>query len=136
MEKSFVNPPGLPKWTQAFSQIATVNNGGMTTIYLSGQVSVNQHNELIGENNLSKQADQAFRNLQLALGSVGATTRDVVKINIYVKNYKQEDAMVVGDAFRRAFPFENLPASTWIGVQSLALEGLLIEIDVIAVVAE
>ncbi|WAC12690.1 RidA family protein [Dyadobacter pollutisoli] len=136
LEKSFTNPEGLPKWPNAFSQIVTVSNSGMTTIYLSGQASVDQNNNLIGENDLRKQTVQAFTNLQLALESAGATTKDIVKMNIYVKNYKPEDADTIGHAFRSAFPFENLPASTWLGVQSLALEGLLIEIDAIAVVAE
>jgi enamine deaminase RidA (YjgF/YER057c/UK114 family) len=133
MEKNFINPPELPEWKQAFSQIVTVKSGSMLTAYLSGQVSVDQDNNLIGENDLEKQAAQAFQNLQKALDSVGATTMDVVKINIYVKNYKTSDAGVVGEAFRKAFPHENLPASTWLGVQSLALEGMLIEVDAIAV---
>lgn len=106
------------------------------TIYLSGQVAVDRDNNLIGVDDLGKQADQAFANLRTALESVGASTLDVVKINIYVKDYTPEDAGLVGDAFRGEFPHENLPASTWLGVQSLALEGLLIEIDAIAVLAE
>ena len=134
LEKNFINPPQLPDWKQAFSQIVTVRNGSMLTIYLSGQVSVDQDNKLVGENNLARQADQAFHNLQLALGSIEATTMDVVKLNIYVKDYKPENANIIGDAFRKAFPYENLPASTWLGVQSLALDGLLIEIDAIAVI--
>ena len=136
MERNFINPPDLPKWAQAFSQVVTVSNAGLLTIYLSGQVSVDQDNNLVGGDDLSKQADQAFKNLELALASVGATTSDVVKLNIYVKNYRFEDAGKIGDALLKAFPHENLPASTWLGVQSLAVEGLLIEIDAIAVVAE
>jgi enamine deaminase RidA (YjgF/YER057c/UK114 family) len=133
LEKNFINPPELPQWKQAFSQIVTVKNGSMLTVYLSGQVSVDRDNNLIGADDLEKQAACAFQNLQLAFASVGATTMDVVKINIYVKNYKTADASVVGDAFRKSFPHENLPASTWLGVQSLALDGMLIEIDAIAV---
>ncbi|MEO6286947.1 MAG: RidA family protein [Dyadobacter sp.] len=136
MEKNFINPPELPEWKQAFSQIVTVKNGSMLTVYLSGQVSVDQDNNLIGANDLEKQAARAFQNLQVALSTVGATPMDVVKINIYVKNYKTADAAVVGDAFRKAFPHENLPASTWLGVQSLAMEGMLIEVDAIAVLDE
>ena len=134
LEKNFINPPQLPDWKQAFSQVVTVRNGSMLTIYLSGQVSVDQDNNLVGEHNLARQAEQAFYNLVLALGSTEATTKDVVKLNIYVKDYKSEDANMIGDAFRKAFPHENLPASTWLGVQSLALDGLLIEIDAIAVI--
>lgn len=91
-------------------------HGELTTIYLSGQVSVNRENKIIGEDDLPKQADQAFRNLQLALGSAGATTSDVVKITIYVKNYKPDHSGAVGSAYRRVFPFENLPAGTCVGV--------------------
>jgi enamine deaminase RidA (YjgF/YER057c/UK114 family) len=34
---------------------------------------------------------------------------------------------------QKYFPKEALPTSTWLGVESLALEGLLIEIDAVAV---
>ena len=135
MEKQFMNPLQLPKWEQAFSQVVTVRNGSTLTIYLSGQVSMDQHNKLIGEHDLKRQATQAFANLEMALASAGATTKDVVKINIYVKDYKSAEAGIVSDAYRLAFPHEHLPASTWLGVQALALDGLLIEIDAIAVVA-
>ncbi|MCP9756490.1 RidA family protein [Lacihabitans sp. CCS-44] len=135
MEKHFINPPELPNWKNAFSQVVVVKSDSIQTIYLSGQVSANQNNELIGENDLQTQATQAFLNLQAALGSAGATTSDVVKINIFVKDYNPSKATIVGDAFRKAFPHEKLPASTWLGVQALALEGLLIEIDAIAVIA-
>ncbi len=132
MEKHFINPPELPNWENAFSQVVIVKSDSIQTIYLSGQVSVNQDNELVGENDLNAQATQAFQNLQTALDSAGAKTSDVVKINIFVKDYNPAKASIVGDAFRKAFPHEKLPASTWLGVQGLALEGLLIEIDVIS----
>jgi enamine deaminase RidA (YjgF/YER057c/UK114 family) len=35
---------------------------------------------------------QAFQNLQSALLAIGAATRDVVKLNIYLKDYKPADA--------------------------------------------
>jgi enamine deaminase RidA (YjgF/YER057c/UK114 family) len=58
---------------------------------------------------------------------------NVVKLNIYVVSYRPEHARVVTAALREVFPTERLPASTWLGVQSLALAELLIEIDAIAV---
>lgn len=133
VEKHFLNPLELPNWEQSFSQIVTVSSGSAKTIYLSGQVAMDQHNRLIGESDLFSQATQAFQNLEKALVSVGATTQDVVKLTIYVKDYQSADTNTVSEAFRKAFPHKNLPASTWLGVQSLALEGLLIEIDAIAV---
>lgn len=134
MKKEFLNPPELPNWQHAFSQVVIVEAGGLRTIYVAGQVSVNEKQELIGESELEIQAEQAFRNLSRALNAADASVSDVVKINIYVKHYQPADAMIVGDAFRRAFPHDNLPASTWLGVESLAKEGFLIEVDAVAVV--
>ncbi|GAB3962161.1 RidA family protein [Spirosoma harenae] len=133
MEKLFLNPVELPNWEQSFSQIVTVRSGSTKTIYLSGQVAMDQHNQLVGQDDLTRQAIQAFQNVEKALASVGSTTRDVVKLTIYVKDYKAADASSISEAFRNTFPHNHLPASTWLGVQSLALEGLLIEIDAIAV---
>ncbi len=135
MKKKFTNPPDLPKWYQSFSQVVTVESGGTKTIYMSGQVSVDEKNNLIGPGDLGIQAEQSFRNLQRALAAGGASPSDVVKIHIYLKNYRSTDATIVREAFRRTFPQKELPASTWVGVETLALEGLLIEVDAVAVVA-
>jgi len=77
---------------------------------------------------------QAFRNLETALAAGGATPADVVRMNIYVKDYKPENAAAVSEALRRYFPHKHLPTSTWLGVQALAKDGFLIEIDAVAVV--
>ena len=135
MNKEFINPATLPNWEQTFSQIVVVSHGTSKTVYLSGQVSVDEHQNLIGEDDLRAQALRAFQNLEVALAAAGATTSDVVKLNIYVKDYKPEDAVAVGEALRKYFPQKNLPASTWLGVQSLAKEGFLIEVDAVAEVA-
>lgn len=134
MEKTFLNPQELPDWSDSFSQIIVAPRNATKTIYISGQVSVDNQKNLIGEGNLAAQARQAFQNLQTALAAAGATTADVVKVNIYVVNYKPEDAEAVGNAFRQFFPHERLPTGTWLGVQSLAKEGFLIEVDAIAVI--
>ncbi|MDQ3653169.1 MAG: RidA family protein [Acidobacteriota bacterium] len=136
MNKEFLNPPNLPDWRYAFSQVVIVKAGGVRTIYIAGQVSVDEERKLVGAGNRELQAEQAFRNLTKALAAAGASTADVVKINIYVKHYQPSDAAIVGDAFRRAFPHRNLPVSTWLGVESLADEGFLIEVDAVAVVEE
>lgn len=133
MQKEFINPRGLPNWQQTFSQVVVVNNGSARTIYVAGQVSVDEEKNLIGAGDLKVQAAQAFRNLSRALAAAQATTADVVKIGIYIKHYQRSDAAIVGEALKKAFPYQSLPVSTWLGVESLAEEGFLIEVDVIAV---
>ncbi len=136
MDKEFINPPTLPNWEQAFSQIVVVPNGTAKTVYISGQVSVDKEKNLIGKDDLSLQAMQAFQNLGSALLAVGATTADVVKLNIHVKDYKPANAAPINEALKRYFPQEKLPTSTWLGVQSLAEEGFLIEVDAVAVIEQ
>ena len=136
MIKEFINPPTLPNWEQTFSQIVIVSHDSANTVYISGQVSVDENQNLIGEGDLKAQALRAFQNLEIALTAAAAKTTDVVKLNIYVKSYHLENAVAVREALRRYFPEKNLPASTWLGVQSLAKEGFLIEVDAIAVVSK
>jgi enamine deaminase RidA (YjgF/YER057c/UK114 family) len=133
MEKEFLNPLDLPDWSHAFSQVSIVKTGGVRTIYVAGQVSVDEERKLIGANDLEAQAEQTFRNLTRALAAAGASVTDVVKVGIYVKHYQASDAAVIGGAFRRIFPHHDLPVSTWLGVESLAEEGFLIEVDAVAV---
>lgn len=136
MEKEFLNPPDLPNWQEVFSQLVIVKAGGVRTIYVAGQVSVDEQKNLIGAGDLVAQSEQTFRNLTRALAMAGASTADVVKVNIYVKHYQPADAPIVREAFRRAFPQSQLPVSTWLGVAALADEGFLIEVDAVAVVED
>jgi enamine deaminase RidA (YjgF/YER057c/UK114 family) len=97
-------------------------------------VAVDKDKRLIGEGDLGAQAMQAFHNLQTAISAAGAKVADVVKLNVYVKDYKLTDAPLINEALRKHFPQKNLPASTWLGVQVLAEEKFLIEVDAIVVV--
>jgi enamine deaminase RidA (YjgF/YER057c/UK114 family) len=135
MKKEFLNPPDLPNWGQVFSQVVVVKGTAADTVYVAGQVSVDKDKNLIGPGDLKTQAEQSFKNLEIALGAAGATTADVVRMNIYVKHYQPADAAIIGEALQMSFrQQENLPATTWLGVETLAQEGFLIEIDAIAVV--
>jgi enamine deaminase RidA (YjgF/YER057c/UK114 family) len=135
MPKKFVNPESLPNWEQSFTQVITVSPVvPAKTVYISGQVAVDKNQNLIGDGDLAAQAVQAFQNLETALAAGGATTADVVRLNIYVKDYKPENAAPVSEALRRYFPHQQLPTSTWLGVQALAKEGFLIEVDAVAIV--
>lgn len=136
MMKTFLNPPDLPNWQEIFSQIVIVKARGVRTIYVAGQVAVDARNNLIGEGDLRVQSEQAFRNLARALAAGGAATADVVKLNIYIKHYQPADGAIIRGALRKVFPHEDLPVSTWLGVEALAEEGFLIEVDAVAMVED
>jgi enamine deaminase RidA (YjgF/YER057c/UK114 family) len=124
----------LVRSTHPERELVTVKTGDATTVYISGQVAIDQEGNLVGKGDLGAQAEQVFENLALALESAGARPEDVVKLNTYVVNMKPEDGRTVGLARRKRFSQENLPASTMVGVQSLVLPDLLLEAEAIAVV--
>jgi enamine deaminase RidA (YjgF/YER057c/UK114 family) len=134
MTKEHLNPADLPNWNESFSQVVVVRTGTTRTIYLSGQVSVDAGNNVIGHGDLGLQAQVALENLSKALAAAGATPADVVRLGVYVKDYKGDQAAVISAALRTAFVAEWMPTSTWLGVSSLALDDLLIEIEAIAVI--
>lgn len=79
-------------------------------------------------------ARQAYQNLSAALAGAGATLSDVVKITTYIVNYRPSDLALIAEVRREFFARGNPPASTLLGVKALAVEGLLIEVEAVAVV--
>jgi len=126
-----LRPEGL-QHNPAYSHVVVAS--GTRTIYTAGQVSIDQRGTLVGADDLAAQTTQAMRNVGLALAAAGASYADIVKITTYVVSYKPEHRVVIGGA--RAPFFENRPppASTLIGVSTLALPEWLVEIEAVAVV--
>jgi enamine deaminase RidA (YjgF/YER057c/UK114 family) len=119
--------------TPAYSQVVVSTPGKI--IFVAGQVGVDRNGKVVS-NNVQAQAKQAFENVKVALSAAGATFDDVVKINWYVKEYKPEMRQVLREV-RSAFTNkDHPPASTLIGVTSLAQEGYLVEVEVVAIVAD
>ena len=102
------------------------------TIYVSGEVALDSAGHVVGPGDVAAQARQAFANLAFVLHIAGATPADVVKLNIYVVNYKPDDLAAIRQAGAQFFPERNPPAGMVLGVQSLPKEGLLVAVDAIA----
>ncbi len=134
MNKYYLTPASLPDWSNYFSQVAVIEKNGIKTIYVAGQVGVDRHKNLVGNGELPDQLKQIFSNLQTALESVDATMANIVKMNIYVVNYQPSDAEAIGEIIREHFRMGQVPAMSLIGVQALAEERFLVEVDAEAVV--
>ncbi|QJW99926.1 RidA family protein [Frigoriglobus tundricola] len=133
MQKQYINPPALNP-TNGFSHVVTATGG--KTIYVSGQVSVNERAEVVGKGDLRAQVEHTFENLKTALAAAGATFRDVVKVTYYVVDLKPEHVGHIREVRRKYLDPQNPPASTLVGVAALVVPDWLIEIEVVAVVAE
>jgi enamine deaminase RidA (YjgF/YER057c/UK114 family) len=134
MEKKFIHPEKLANFPKLFTQVVTVQSGETKTVYISGQVAIDREGKVVGKGDLGAQAAQVFENLSLALESAGARPKDIVKLNTYVVNMKPEDGRTIGQARKKWFTQENLPASTMVGVVSLVAPDFLLEVEAIAVV--
>ena len=131
MEKEVLNPAGMPV-LPGFSQIVTATEGKI--VFISGQIAFNASNELVGKDDLRAQAVQTFENVKKALAAVGGTFEDVLKTNIYIVDYTPDMIGTIREVRSQYLPQDKPPASTLIGVQALALAGLLIEVEAIAMV--
>ncbi len=124
------HPDGLFN-NPAFSQVVVA--AGTRTIYVAGQVSIDEQGRLVGPDDLAAQTAQAMRNVGLALAAAGASFADIVKITTYVVNYESEHRAIISKARAPFFAGGTPPASTLIGVAALALPEWLVEIEAIAV---
>jgi enamine deaminase RidA (YjgF/YER057c/UK114 family) len=129
--KQFINPPALNP-TNGFTHVVTAPAG--KTVYVSGQVSVNEKAEVVGKGDFRAQVEHTFVNLKAALTAAGATFDDVVKVTYFVVGLKPELVPHIREVRRKYLNAASPPASTLVGVEALVVPDWLIEIEVIAVV--
>ncbi|MEO8613435.1 MAG: RidA family protein [Chloroflexota bacterium] len=124
----FINPDSISRPT-GYSHVADTR--GSHTLYISGQIALDQQGNVVGVDDMQAQAEQVFQNLQAALAAAGASFEDVVKLTYYVVDMAQ--FQVVRDVRARYLNPDRLPASTAVEVDGLVQEDLLIEVEAIAV---
>lgn len=119
---------GIPEPTGPFSQAVVADGGAI--VFIAGQVALDGEGNLIGEGDAATQAEQCLEYVDRALTAAGARREDVAKITIFVVNIG--DRAAVAQA-RAAFFAGHRPAATLVEVSALAVPGLLVEIEAIAV---
>jgi reactive intermediate/imine deaminase len=101
------------------------------TIYVSGQGAIDEHGALVGRGDVVAQTRKVLDNMALALAAAGATLDDVVKVTVYLANVDDRPRV---NGVRKEYFKDNRPASTLIEISRFAIEGMLIEIEAVAVV--
>ena len=133
MHVQYLNPPTLCP-TFGWTHVVTVTGG--KTVYISGQVGINEYGTFVGKGDLGAQTDRAFRNIERALAAVGATFQHVVKTSLFVVGLKPEHVPVIREVRSRYVSAEHPPSSTLVGVSALVGPDWLIEIEAIAVIPD
>ena len=122
------NPPELHP-APGFSHVAVATGG--TVVHLAGQVALDQQFGIVGGDDLGEQTRAAMRNVEVALRAAGVGWDDVVRRTIYTLRPTEYETITA--AIDEVTGGADHPAQTIVGVTSLAVEGLLIEIECTAV---
>jgi 2-iminobutanoate/2-iminopropanoate deaminase len=102
-------------------------------VFTAGQGGFGPDGAVVEPESFEAQLRQAYANLSAVLEAQGASLDDVVKVTVYL--LRPEDY----DAFKRVraevFPTKPYPASTAILAGGFLFEGMLVELDAVAVVS-
>lgn len=131
MEREFINLKGaLNSIPRGYSHVVKVKNPG-TFVYVAGQGPINDKLELIGPGDIEAQARATFQNIKRNLEAAGATFNEVVKMNVFVTDIKNHQ-WPVRNVRAEFINKENPPVSTMVEVPRLAIDGMMIEVEVVA----
>jgi len=125
-----LNPPELGT-PPGYSQVVDVR--AERIVFIAGQTALNQEGELIGKGDFAAQAAQVFRNLNIALQSVGCTASNLVKLTVFLTD--MDNLLLYREARNRFFATTTTPAApavTLIEVSRLYGVDFMIEIEAIA----
>ncbi|MDA8311729.1 MAG: RidA family protein [Actinomycetota bacterium] len=114
-----------------YSHVAVAS--GSRIVSLAGQVALERDFTITGRTDLAAQTRRAMQNVAAALEAAGADWGDVVRRTIYTT--RPGEFETIAAAIDEVTGGGPQPAQTIVGVTGLALPGLMIEIEVTAVIA-
>ncbi len=127
---TIVNPDGLFDPSPfGFSQ-AVVASGGSRLAFIAGQGGEDPSGNRSPD--FADQVKQAYANLKTALNAVGAAPHQVTKLTTYVVDHDMSKLEPMTLHLKEMFG-DALPAQTLVPVPRLALDGMLFEVDAVAV---
>ena len=124
MDRREILPDALYDSTELQYIHAIVADG---ELYVSGQVATDAEGNVVGDD-IETQTRQAFSNLEAILEEVDRSLEDVVKVTSYLPHIHRDY-----DGFKAVFQevfADQLPCHTMLGVQDLAREEFLVELEV------
>jgi enamine deaminase RidA (YjgF/YER057c/UK114 family) len=123
----FINPSTLAT-APGYTHVVEITQG--RTVFIAGQVALDQSGKIVGSQDFRAQTQQVFENLKAALAAVGTDFTHVVKLNMYVIDISQ--LPILREVRDRYVNTRTPPASTLVEVRRLANEDFLIEIEAVA----
>lgn len=122
--KRTVSTEDAPAAVGAYSQAAT--NGSL--LFTAGQIPLTADGELLDEEPIDRQTEQALENLVAILEEEGADVDDILKVTVFLDDIEAFDAM--NDTYADYFDDEP-PARSAVEVAALP-KGVGVEIEAVA----
>src|SRR5690606_21760096 len=128
---TLLNPPGLyDPAPNGYSHVAVVA-AGTRLVYIAGQGGEKEDGSLAPDFRL--QVRQALANLGTALAAVGGRPCHLVKLTVLIVDHHEGRLHILGEELVRALGQGPKPACTLIPVSRLALDGMLFEVEAVAI---
>ena len=118
--------PGMAEPISHFTHVVTAG----PLIFVSGCVATDTNGKVVGGSDVVAQTRQVHENLEACVAAAGASFADVCKVTVYVKNIDDREKI---NTVRKEYFGAARPASTLVEISRFAREGMLVEIEAIAV---
>lgn len=128
----FNNPPALFDSNPFGFSHSVVVDSPLKICYISGQSGGTGKDHQLS-NNFRTQVTDALNNLKIVLNQNSMSLNDVVKITLLITNHNQEKLEIWTEEAKKVWQNSNLPTSTLIPVNQLALPNMMFEVDAIAI---
>lgn len=131
LKPTIVNPKTLYDPSPHGYSTAVITPRGARIAYISGQGGQDGKGALSPD--FAVQVEQAYANLGAALEGVGAKPDQVAKLTVFVVDHDMSKLEVLTRSVKKMFG-DALPAQTLVPVPKLAVDGMLFEVEAVAVV--
>lgn len=119
--------------TGRFSHYARTR--GRETVYVSGQVALDETGNVVGVGDYAAQVRQVYDNLQRVLDDMGASWQDVAMMSMYIVDFTPERYAQLRE-IRAGYLGNLVPVATVLGVTALAVPGFEVEVELVVVLDE
>lgn len=101
------------------------------TIYISGQVPLDQEMNVVGKNDIAAQTELVYENLKKVVEDAGGTMTNIVMLNIYCTDIEAFDKET--RHLRKKYFGNYYPAITAVEVKRLYRQDFMIEVEAVAI---
>lgn len=115
---------------RAFSSAVKVTGGAL--VFLAGMTPVDDERRLVGPGDFDRQVGQVWQNMQAVLVKAGGGLADIVTMTVFLTDMRHGNRFI---ELRKKKLGRDFPASALIGVQHLAMPGMLLEVQAVAAIS-